>query len=55
MADVVAVLENGRITEYGSHADLMAAGRSYARLYRMQANKYNGRNPAQSEHLGQVA
>jgi ATP-binding cassette, subfamily B, bacterial len=53
MADVVAVLENGRITEYGSHADLMATGRSYARLYRMQANKYNGRNPAQSEHLAQ--
>jgi ATP-binding cassette, subfamily B, bacterial len=53
MADLVAVIENGRITEYGSHADLMAAGGSYARLYRLQANKYNGRNPVQSERLAQ--
>jgi ATP-binding cassette, subfamily B, bacterial len=51
MAGVVAVLENGRITEYGSHADLMAAGGSYARLYRLQANKYNGQNPTQSESI----
>ena len=53
MAGVVAVIENGRITEYGSHADLMAAGGSYARLYRLQASKYNGQHPAQSERLAQ--
>ncbi len=53
MADLVAVIENGRITEYGSHAHLMAVGGSYARLYRLQANRYNGQNPAQSERLDQ--
>jgi ATP-binding cassette, subfamily B, bacterial len=53
MADSVAVIEDGRITEYGSHVDLMAAGGSYARLYRLQANKYNGQHSAQSERLDQ--
>lgn len=40
IADVIAVLENGRIIEYGSHADLMALGKTYARLYTMQAEQY---------------
>jgi ABC-type multidrug transport system fused ATPase/permease subunit len=32
-ADRVAVVENGRITEFGSHDDLVAAGGSYADLW----------------------
>lgn len=41
MADVIAVLENGKITEYGSHEQLLALAGTYAKLYTMQAEKYN--------------
>ncbi len=40
MADVVAVLEDGHITEYGSHDKLLSLGGTYARLYNMQAERY---------------
>lgn len=33
-ADRVAVVEDGRITEIGSHDELVAAGGSYAALWR---------------------
>lgn len=39
MADLILVLEGGRVTEQGSHEDLLAAG-SYARLYALQARRY---------------
>jgi ATP-binding cassette subfamily B protein len=35
-ADVIFVVENGRIVEQGSHAALLARGGAYARLYRKQ-------------------
>ncbi|GAA4929238.1 ABC transporter ATP-binding protein [Actinoplanes utahensis] len=40
MADVIVVLDQGRVTETGSHEDLMAAGSRYAELYRLQAHAY---------------
>jgi ATP-binding cassette subfamily B protein len=40
MADMVVVLENGHITELGTHEELMALGNRYANLYRMQAERY---------------
>ncbi|NBM14646.1 ABC transporter ATP-binding protein [Streptomyces sp. GC420] len=45
-ADVVAVLEDGRITETGRHHDLLHRGGAYARLFRLQASGYEtpGRN-----------
>ena len=38
--DKVAVLENGRLTECGTHDELMALGGQYAELYAMQAQYY---------------
>ncbi|MGB9151553.1 MAG: ABC transporter ATP-binding protein [Alphaproteobacteria bacterium] len=36
-ADVIVVLEHGRVVEQGTHAELLAIGGVYARLYGMQA------------------
>lgn len=39
-ADLIAVLEDGVIVESGTHEQLMASGRGYARLFRLQASGY---------------
>ncbi len=39
-ADRIVVLEHGRITEDGSHGELLDAGGQYARLFRLQARNY---------------
>ncbi|MFQ3632385.1 ABC transporter ATP-binding protein [Roseiflexus sp.] len=40
MADRIAVIEGGCITEIGSHDDLVQRGGTYARLFEMQASGY---------------
>jgi ABC-type multidrug transport system fused ATPase/permease subunit len=35
-ADVIFVVDRGRIVERGTHAELLAASGTYARLYRTQ-------------------
>src|SRR6185295_17121858 len=39
-ADRVVVLENGRIEEAGSHAELLARGGLYSRIYRAQVRSH---------------
>jgi ATP-binding cassette subfamily B protein len=39
-ADRILVLDRGRLIEYGTHRELLAAGGSYADLYTIQATAY---------------
>ena len=39
-ADTIVVMDDGRIIERGSHAELMAIGGRYARLFELQASAY---------------
>jgi ATP-binding cassette subfamily B protein len=39
-ADLVVVLDRGRVVEVGSHGELLAAGGHYAELYGLQARGY---------------
>jgi ATP-binding cassette, subfamily B, bacterial len=41
MADLIAVLNDGRLTECGTHRQLMASGGIYAELFTLQARAYN--------------
>jgi ATP-binding cassette subfamily B protein len=45
-ADRIFVLDEGRIVESGSHAELLRAGGLYARLYRIQFRTHEGVEPA---------
>jgi ATP-binding cassette subfamily B protein len=40
MADLIVVVADGRISELGSHVELMAAGGRYAELFALQADAY---------------
>jgi ATP-binding cassette subfamily B protein len=40
MADRIFVVENGQISEQGTHADLLLLGGTYARLFSLQAESY---------------
>lgn len=43
----ICVLEHGRITESGSHLELMAANGRYAEMFRLQASRYVDADDAQ--------
>jgi len=40
MADMIAVLDHGRLAEYGTHDELLARGGLYAELFQLQARAY---------------
>jgi ATP-binding cassette, subfamily B, bacterial len=53
-ADRIVVLEGGRITEQGSHDELLAAGGRYAELFELQARRFADEEDPESaeEHDG---
>ena len=40
IADRIAVIDDGKVTELGTHEELLAAGNRYARLFELQASGY---------------
>ena len=40
MADLIVVMDGGRVLEVGSHEQLLAAGGRYAELFDLQAAGY---------------
>jgi ATP-binding cassette subfamily B protein len=40
LADIIYVLQNGKITESGSHSKLMEQNGAYAEMFNVQANRY---------------
>lgn len=48
-ADVVVVLENGKVAEQGSHTELMAKRGKYYTLFSAQASRYQSKDAAESE------
>jgi subfamily B ATP-binding cassette protein MsbA len=41
-ADLIVVLDKGRIVETGTHAELLRAGRTYTKLYELQFEQPEG-------------
>jgi ATP-binding cassette, subfamily B, bacterial len=52
LADQIVVVEDGRVVEQGSHDDLMRLDGSYARMFRLQAERFNN---SDTEALAQEA
>ena len=44
-ADLIHVIDRGRVIESGTHAELLAAGKAYARLYALQFAGKHGAEP----------
>jgi ATP-binding cassette subfamily B protein len=53
-ADGIVVLDGGRVVEQGSHAELMEVDGTYARLFRLQAERFASGLDAEGDLLEQM-
>ncbi|MFF3115201.1 ATP-binding cassette domain-containing protein [Kitasatospora sp. NPDC057904] len=53
-ADHIVVLEGGRVAEQGSHDELLAAEGRYARLFRLQADRFTDADTSDADTSGEV-
>ena len=49
MADLIILMDGARVTEAGTHAELMSVGGQYAELYQIQAAAYRQAKPSRGE------
>jgi ATP-binding cassette subfamily B protein len=52
-ADLIVMLDNGAVQEQGTHEELLAAGGTYARMFRLQAQGYSETATRQPEGFPQ--
>ncbi len=52
-ADRIVMLDSGTVREQGTHGELLAAGGTYARMFRLQAQGYSGTATRQPEGFPQ--
>ncbi|REH46223.1 ATP-binding cassette subfamily B protein [Kutzneria buriramensis] len=50
LADRIAVVRSGRISEYGTHEELLAAGGRYARMFRIQSEPFAAKGGTRRAH-----
>lgn len=53
-ADRIVVVEGGRVVEDGTHDELMRAGRRYARMFSLQAERFAAPSPASGAPAAEV-
>jgi ABC-type transport system involved in cytochrome bd biosynthesis fused ATPase/permease subunit len=51
-ADRIVLIEDGRISECGSHDELMAQNGQYARMFTLQAERFSTDPDQQEERVG---
>ncbi len=50
LSDKIIVLGEGRVLETGTHTELIASGKEYAKMFTLQASRYRGEESGVEEY-----